>query len=59
MVQQLQVVWSDQENKPPMDWLDKYSPNSDKIVFEVHDANSLSNRFIAVLPIHTEVCIAK
>lgn len=27
-----------------------------KAIFEIHSANSLSNRFKALLPIHTEVC---
>ncbi|CBJ31755.1 Glycosyltransferase, family GT64 [Ectocarpus siliculosus] len=43
-VGQIQVVWSDQENAPPS--MDLFTERTRrKVVFEVHDTNSLSHRF--------------
>ncbi|CAN0198081.1 unnamed protein product [Ectocarpus sp. 4 AP-2014] len=43
-VGQIQVVWSDQENAPPS--MDLFTDRTRrKVVFEVHDTNSLSHRF--------------
>lgn len=56
VVNQIQVVWSDQQNKPPLDWLSKY-PNG-KVVFEVHAKNSLNNRFIPLQEIRTDAVLS-
>jgi len=56
VVRQIQVVWSDQENKPPVDWLEGYEAG--KVIFEVHDKNSLSNRFVALQGIPTEAVLS-
>lgn len=53
MIEEIQVVWSDQKNKPPLDWLKKYHPQ--KVLFEIHGNNSLTNRFKPKHPIKTEV----
>jgi hypothetical protein len=53
-VRQVQVVWSDQVNSPPLDWLNNYP--KDKFMFEVHKTNSLSNRFRVLDNVPTEVC---
>lgn len=53
IVDQIQVVWSDQENKPPLDWIPRYK--KDKVIFEEHHNNSLVNRFRCISPLHTEV----
>jgi cell division protein FtsI/penicillin-binding protein 2 len=55
-VQQIQVVWSDQENKAPLEWLKKYTLN--KVLFEIHDKNSLSNRFRNLVPVPTEAVLS-
>lgn len=52
-VKQVQVVWSDQQNSPPQDWISKYPEG--KFVFEIHNNNSLSNRFRPRIPVPTEV----
>lgn len=55
-VKQVQIVWSDQENSPPQDWIAKYPEG--KFMFEVHKENSLSNRFRPLVDVPTEVrCI--
>ena len=51
-VKEIQVVWSDQDSRPPIKWLSKYP--KDKVTFEVHDTNSLNNRFKAIIPVRTE-----
>jgi hypothetical protein len=51
-VKQIQVVWSDQRDKPPVDWLSKYPTG--KVLFEVHDKDSLNNRFVPLQEIPTE-----
>ncbi len=53
VVSQVQIVWSDQKDKPPKELLKKYP--KDKFVFETHSSNSLSNRFRALIPVPTEV----
>ncbi len=56
LVNQIQVVWSDTKESPPMGWLKEYNKGSgsEKVVFEVHKNNSLSNRFRPLIPIPTE-----
>ena len=54
VVRQVQIVWSDQVNAPPVEWLSKYP--KDKYSFEVHDKDSLSNRFRVLKGVPTEVC---
>lgn len=53
-VHQIQVVWSDQLNQPPISWNTRYS--KDKYIIEMHSTDSLNNRFIPLQPIDTEVC---
>jgi hypothetical protein len=55
IIRQVQIVWSDQVNSPPHDWLSSYP--KDKYVFEVHKTDSLSNRFRALGEVPTEVII--
>ena len=51
---QTQIVWSDQENKPPVEWLKEYNnKESEKVIFEVHDKDSLNNRFKALQKVPT------
>lgn len=50
VVEQIQVVWSDTKSSPP-GFISKHK----NTVLEVHYNNSLSNRFIPILPISTEV----
>lgn len=52
IVEEIQVVWSDLKNSPPS-FIGEY----DRTVVEVHKNNSLSNRFIALLPIKTNVSV--
>lgn len=51
-VGQIQVVWSDQENKPPRLELFREEARA-KIAFEVHDTNSLNHRFNVTSPLDT------
>lgn len=53
VIEQIQIIWSDQDNQAPIEWLDKYPEN--KIIFEIHRNNSLSNRFKVLHEIKTEV----
>ena len=43
-VDKIQVVWSDLDNMPPDELVYLYEANS-KVTFELHEMNSLSNRF--------------
>ena len=51
LVRQVQVVWSDTANQPPTSWVKEYG---DRLVFEVHDKNTLSNRFLPKAVIETD-----
>ena len=55
VIKQVQVVWSDQVNSPPTDWLKNYPPG--KFMFEVHKTDSLNNRFKVLDSVPTEVCL--
>ena len=52
-VGQIQVVWSDQENAPPGLEIFATEEARRKVVFEVHDTNSLNHRFNATSPVET------
>jgi hypothetical protein len=52
-VQVIQVIWSDQENSVPGLLKKKYDSN--KVHFELHSSDRLSNRFRAITPPPTEV----
>lgn len=58
LIKQIQIVWSDTKNDPPLNWLSQYNQKNtnkeDKVVFEIHKNNSLSNRFRPLIPIPTE-----
>ena len=56
VIKQIQVVWSDQQNKPPMEWITKYSIG--KVMFEVHTKDSLNNRFNALQDLPTEAVLS-
>jgi hypothetical protein len=58
VVNQIQVIWSDPTNndKIPKDWLSLYSNN--KVIFEVHDSNSLNNRFKPLIDINTNAVLS-
>ena len=60
-VEAVQVVWSDQENKPPSltDWaLPLTSEQLDKVQFEEQPTDSLNNRFRALLPVPTPAVLS-
>jgi len=52
-VTEIQVVWSDLKNKPPADIMIKY--NSKNVKYEIHESNSLNNRFYNLIDVPTEV----
>ena len=49
----MQVIWSDPDNPAPLEWSKRYV--DDKVVFEVHNTDSLNHRFHNIVPIPTEV----
>lgn len=51
----IQVVWSDQVNKPPSALSDQYSS---KVMFETHPTDRLSNRFRALSPLPTRAVLS-
>jgi len=51
-IKEIQVIWSDQENTIPSTLQKQYS--SDKVKYEQHDTDKLSNRFRSLLNIPTE-----
>jgi glucuronyl/N-acetylglucosaminyl transferase EXT2 len=55
-IKQIQVVWSDQESKPPTEWLSRYPQG--KVLFEVHSKDSLNNRFIPLQEVPTEAVLS-
>ena len=50
-MKQVQVVWSDPANQPPTSWVKEYG---ERLVFEVHDEDTLSNRFLPKTAIETD-----
>lgn len=54
-VKEIQIVWSDQTNKPPTDLLTGVASYKEKIKYELHDRDSLNNRFLPTLQIPTLV----
>lgn len=56
VVKEIQVIWSDPQNKPPLSWLK--SRFESRVAFEVHNTNSLSNRFLAKLPVTTDAVLS-
>jgi len=56
VVKDITVVWSDPENKPPLEWISEFDYK--KVVFEVHTTNSLSNRFMPLQPLSTEAVLS-
>lgn len=59
ILDKIQIVWSDIENKPPLDIVTKYEHNS-RVYFEIHPTNSLSNRFklLDAKSIHTDAVLS-
>lgn len=55
VVKKIQVVWSDEKAQPPTTWLEKYG---DRLTFEVHEENTLSNRFLPKSAIETEAVLS-
>ncbi len=53
-VAELTVVWSDTSNAPPADLAQERYPHK-KIVYEIHKSTNISNRFMPLSPISTEV----
>jgi hypothetical protein len=53
-VKQITVVWSDPDNKPPVELGPINYPHSD-VFYEIHVNNSLTNRFRAIYPVPTDV----
>ena len=73
LLKEITVVWSDTENKPPLDWEKTYGPkvvsNTDTkdsknpitgpyVRFEVHEQNSLNNRFVSLQDVPTEAVLS-
>lgn len=54
-VSQIQIIWSDQQNKPPYKWVNTYG---DKVIFEEHPNDSLNNRFLPRLDIPTRAVLS-
>jgi len=57
-VKEIQVIWSDQINKPLNDLFGRNGgeANTEKrIQYELHDKDSLNNRFLSKLQITTQV----
>lgn len=50
-VELIQVVWSDQKNSPPSDLTHRYPSN--KVMYERHSTDRLSNRFKPLQPLTT------
>ena len=46
------MVWSDQKNSAPLDWVGRYPKG--KVQFELQTRDSLSNRFNQILPLETD-----
>ena len=57
LVKQIQVVWSDVDNKPPMNWMQEYGKDN-RLVFEIHEKDSLNNRFMPTAKIDTEAVMS-
>jgi hypothetical protein len=55
LIKQIQVIWSDVSTPAPVDWIQTHGFPVDKLIFEVHDKNSLNNRFRAIVAVETEV----
>lgn len=57
-VKQIQVVWSDKSKLPPKDWVEKYGQDGKRLVFEIHENDSLNNRFLPKVSIETEAVLS-
>lgn len=56
VVKQIQVVWSDTENKPSLELQGQYPEG--RVVFEMHGNNSLNNRFKPMLEVSTDAVLS-
>eukprot|EP01035_Chromulina_nebulosa_P017028 gene17028-22534_t len=56
VIKSIQVVWSDQENQHPSHWIKDF--NLQKVEFEIHLQNSLTNRFKPILNISTQAILS-
>jgi hypothetical protein len=54
-VHEIQVIWSDQLNKPPTNLIDTKFQNINKIKYELHSKDSLNNRFMPREEVKTNV----
>jgi hypothetical protein len=54
-VTEIQVVWSDQKNSPPKNFLNGLQR---KVTFEVHSFDSLSNRFKPIANVETDLVLS-
>jgi len=54
-VYEIQIIWSDQQNEPPpTSFFHLEELYLSKVKYEVHQTNSLNNRFFRILPVSTE-----
>ena len=53
-IEELQIIWSDLKFKPPPLSFFQLQPNHIPVRFEIHNFDSLSNRFLALSDIKTE-----
>ena len=56
VVKQIQVIWSDPENNAPVEWSKRYVDG--RVIFEVHQTNSLNHRFHNITPVPTEAVLS-
>ena len=55
VIHEIQIIWSDLSNQPPS--LKDLNVETNKVKFEVHDKDSLNNRFLPKLDIKTKVTL--
>ena len=55
VMHEIQIIWSDLSNQPPS--LKDLNVETNKVKFEVHDKDSLNNRFLPKLDIKTKVTL--
>ena len=53
VILEVQIIWSDIQNQPPL--FKDLNDDSNKVRYEIHDKDSLNNRFLAKIDIKTKV----
>mmetsp|Transcript_33024 Transcript_33024/g.104508 ORF Transcript_33024/g.104508 Transcript_33024/m.104508 type:complete len:382 (-) Transcript_33024:22-1167(-) len=59
-IEEIQVVWSDVENDPPLELIEGRAADGHdvKLVVEVHETNTINNRFMPTIPIPTDAVLS-